>query len=76
MARRLLYCLNEAYNSTDGAEAERPGGAALVAPRLFIYYDIPSYAYRDRGIGTLSFGWAVFMWAAFSASNGWRHRVW
>ncbi len=33
-------------------------------PWLFIYYGIPSYAYLDRGIGTLSFGWAVFIFAA------------
>ena len=28
-------------------------------PGLFIYYDIPSYAYQDRCIGVLCFGWAV-----------------
>ena len=33
-------------------------------PGLFIYYSIPSYPYLDRGIGTLSFGWAVFIFAA------------
>ena len=53
----------------------RVGGAYFVAvtaahwlgtkiPGLFIYYSIPSYTYLDRGIGTLSFGWAVFIFAA------------
>ena len=40
--------------------------AGFKVPGLFIYYSIPSYHYLDRGIGTLSFGWAVFMWAASS----------
>ena len=38
--------------------------AGCKVPGLFIYYSIPSYPYLDRGIGTLSFGWAVFMWAS------------
>lgn len=38
-------------------------------PVLFLYYNIPSTGYQDKGIGTLSFGWAVFMYAAS------RHRV-
>ena len=33
-------------------------------PGLFIYYDIPSYAYQDRCIGVLCFGWGVFLFAA------------
>ena len=38
--------------------------AGCKVPGLFIYYSIPSYPYLDRGIGTLSFGWAVFIWTA------------
>ena len=38
--------------------------AGCKVPGLFIYYSIPSYHYLDCGIGTLSFGWAVFIWAA------------
>ena len=34
------------------------------APGLFIYYNIPSNTYQDRGIGTLSLGWAIFIWVA------------
>jgi hypothetical protein len=33
-------------------------------PGLFIYYSTPSYAYLDRGIGTLAFGWSVFLFTA------------
>ena len=33
-------------------------------PGLFIYYNIPSYAYQDRCIGVLCFGWAIFLFAA------------
>ena len=41
--------------------------AGCKVPGLFIYYSIPSYHYLDCGIGTLSFGWAVFMWASSRA---------
>ena len=36
----------------------------LKVPVLFLYYNIPSTIYQDKGIGTLSFGWAVFIYAA------------
>ena len=38
--------------------------AGAKVPGLFIYYSIPSYAYQDRGIGTLAIGWAAFLFAA------------
>ena len=38
--------------------------AGFKVPGLFLYYSIPSYAYQDRCIGTLCFGWAVFIFAA------------
>jgi hypothetical protein len=33
-------------------------------PGLFIYYDVPSYAYQDRIISFLSFGWAALFYVA------------
>jgi hypothetical protein len=36
----------------------------LKVPLLFVYYDVPSYGYQDRIISFLSFGWAVFLFAA------------
>jgi hypothetical protein len=38
--------------------------AGMKVPGLFIYYSIPSYAYQDRGIGTLAIGWAALLFAA------------
>ena len=38
--------------------------AGVKVPGLFVYYSIPSYAYQDKGIGILSFGWAMFLLAA------------
>lgn len=38
--------------------------AGFKVPGLFVYYDIPSYAYQDRGIGIMSFGWAMFLLGA------------
>lgn len=35
-------------------------------PVLFIYFNVPSYAYQDRIISFLAFGWAVFFFTAFS----------
>jgi hypothetical protein len=37
-------------------------GAKL--PLLFIYYNVPSYAYQDRIISFLAFGWAAFFFTA------------
>ncbi len=37
-------------------------GAKL--PILFVYFDVPSYAYQDRIISFLAFGWAVFLFTA------------
>lgn len=34
-------------------------------PPLFIYYNVPSYAYQDRIIAFLAFGWSVFLFTAF-----------
>ena len=34
-------------------------------PVLFIYFNVPSYAYQDRIISFLAFGWAVFMYSAY-----------
>lgn len=34
-------------------------------PRLFVYYNVPSYAYQDRIISFLSFGWSIFIFTAF-----------
>ena len=33
-------------------------------PGLFVYFDVPSFAYQDRIISFLAFGWAVFLFAA------------
>ena len=38
--------------------------AGVKIPGLFIYYSVPSYAYQDRGIGTLALGWAALLFAA------------
>ena len=37
--------------------------AGVKVPGLFVYYNIPSYAYQDRGIGIMTFGWAMFLLA-------------
>lgn len=34
-------------------------------PPFFIYYNVPSYAYQDRIIAFLTFGWSVFLFTAF-----------
>jgi len=33
-------------------------------PILFIYYNVPSYAYQDRIISFLAFGWSLFLFTA------------
>ena len=33
-------------------------------PGLYIYFDVPSYAYQDRIIASLAFGWSVFLFTA------------
>lgn len=33
-------------------------------PLLFVYFDVPSYAYQDRIISFLAFGWSVFLFSA------------
>ena len=35
-------------------------------PILYIYFNVPSNAYQDRIISFLSFGWAVFLFTAFT----------
>ena len=37
----------------------------LKVPILFIYYNVPSYAYQDKIISFLAFGWSVFIFSAF-----------
>ena len=32
----------------------------LKVPGLFIYFNVPSYAYQDRIISLLTFGWSLF----------------
>ena len=34
-------------------------------PPFFIYYNVPSYAYQDKIISFLSFGWSIFLFTAF-----------
>lgn len=34
-------------------------------PGFFIYFNVPSYAYQDKIIALLSFGWAGFFFTAF-----------
>lgn len=34
----------------------------LKVPGLFVYYNVPSYAYQDRIIAFLAFGWAVMFY--------------
>jgi hypothetical protein len=41
----------------------------LKVPVLFIYFNVPSYAYQDRIISFLAFGWAVFLFTAFTDSQ-------
>jgi hypothetical protein len=33
-------------------------------PGLFIYFNVPSYAYQDKIISLLAFGWSVFFYYA------------
>jgi len=35
-------------------------------PILFIYYNVPSYAYQDRLFSVLAFGWSAFFFTAFT----------
>jgi len=41
-------------------------------PVLFIYFDVPSYAYQDRIISFLAFGWSAFIFAAFTDPQQYR----
>jgi len=34
-------------------------------PPFFIYYNVPSYAYQDRIISFMAFGWSIFLFIAF-----------
>ncbi|MBU1122765.1 MAG: hypothetical protein ABIH71_07580 [Candidatus Omnitrophota bacterium] len=34
-------------------------------PGLFIYFNVPSYAYQDKIISFLAFGWAMFLYSGF-----------
>ena len=38
--------------------------AGIKIPLLFIYFSIPSYAYQDKIISFLSFGWSLFLFTA------------
>ena len=37
----------------------------LKVPLLFVYFNVPSYAYQDRIISFLAFGWSIFLFTAF-----------
>ena len=37
----------------------------IKAPMLFVYFNVPSYAYQDRIISFLAFGWSVFLFTVF-----------
>lgn len=37
---------------------------SIKVPFLFIYFNVPSYAYQDRIISFFSFGWSVFLFIA------------
>jgi len=39
--------------------------SGIKIPGLYIYFDIPSYAYQDRIIALLSFGWCMFMYSGY-----------
>ncbi len=47
----------------------------LKLPLLFVYYNVPSYAYQDRIISFLAFGWAVFLLSASDDPAGERRLV-
>lgn len=38
---------------------------SLKIPGLFVYFNVPSYAYQDKIISFLAFGWAVSLFVAF-----------
>ncbi len=38
----------------------------IKVPVLFIYFNVPSNTYQDRIISFLAFGWAVFLFTAFT----------
>jgi len=38
----------------------------IKVPMLFIYFNVPSNAYQDRIISFLAFGWAAFLFTAFT----------
>lgn len=42
----------------------------MKVPMLFIYFNVPSNAYQDRIISFLAFGWAVFLFTAFTNPQG------
>ena len=39
--------------------------SGIKIPMLYIYYNIPSYAYQDRIISALTFGWSMFFYTGF-----------
>ncbi len=41
----------------------------IKVPMLFIYFNMPSYAYQDKIISFLAFGWAMFLYAGFRSVN-------
>ena len=38
---------------------------SLKIPGLFIYFNVPSYAYQDKIISFLAFGWAISLFVGF-----------
>jgi hypothetical protein len=41
----------------------------LKIPVLFVYFDVPSFAYQNRIIGLLSLGWAMFFFLGVKLVN-------
>jgi len=41
----------------------------LKIPGLFVYFNVPSYAYQDRIISFLAFGWSAFFYLAGKRLN-------
>jgi hypothetical protein len=41
----------------------------IKVPGLYIYFNVPSYAYQDRIIALLSFGWCMFLYSGFKLTG-------
>jgi len=38
-------------------------------PIFFIYYNLPSFAYQDKLIALLAFGWAMFLYSGYKSTK-------